>query len=142
MARSSTRWTIATALVAAFALLAVADQPRAETALPAQTNREGQVTVKVTPQAVAATAPAWRFEVVLDTHSVTLAQDMRAIAHLKDANGAAHAALAWEGDPPGGHHRKGILVFAPIAPMPARLLLTLGPIGAVGERFFVWTVGP
>ncbi len=119
----------------------VAGMPaRAQQAKPpaSQTNREGPVTVKVTPLALSA-AEAWRFEVVLDTHSAPLNQDMRAAAALA-ADGAERAPAAWEGDPPGGHHRKGVLRFEPIIPAPASVTLKIRGVGGVAERSFAWPV--
>lgn len=110
--------------------------------LATQTNREGVVTIKVTPQAVSASAASWRFEVVLDTHSASLTQDLRDVAVLSDGAGGEYPPTAWEGDPPGGHHRKGVLVFAPISPMPVSLTLKIRGIAGVPERIFAWTVSP
>lgn len=131
------------AAIAAFTLIAVmgaeAQAPKS-TQLTPQTNRAGMVTVKVTPQALSSAAPL-RFEVVLDTHSVELTQDMREIAALSDGV-REYKPTAWDGSPPGGHHRKGVLVFAPVSPMPASLTLTIRDIAGVPERRFTWTVSP
>lgn len=107
--------------------------------LAAQTNREGMVTIKVTPQVFSGTT--LRFEVILDTHSVALSQDMREVAVLS-GGGNEYQPTAWEGDPPGGHHRKGVLVFAPISPMPASLTLKIRGVAGVPERVFTWAVSP
>jgi hypothetical protein len=119
-----------------------AAQPLKAAELATQTNREGMVTIKVTPQALFASATELRFEVVLDTHSVALAQDMRDVAVLSGGAGSEYKPTAWDGDPPGGHHRKGMLVFAPVSPMPASLTLTIRGIGGVPERIFTWSVSP
>lgn len=105
--------------------------------LATQTNREGMVTIKVTPQAFSEASPL-RFDVVLDTHSVPLNHDMREIAVLDSGGGSEYKATAWNGDPPGGHHRKGVLVFAPINPMPASLTLKIRGVAGVSERIFTW----
>lgn len=110
--------------------------------LETQTNRQGGVTIQVTPQALSASASAWRFEVVLDTHSAALTQDLRDVAVLSGDAGGENKPIAWEGDPPGGHHRKGVLVFASISPMPALLTLRIRGIAGVPERIFSWTVSP
>jgi hypothetical protein len=44
----------------------------------------------------------------------------------------------WTGDPPGGHHRKGVLQFAPPAEPPAAVELQLSGIGGVATRSFRW----
>lgn len=110
--------------------------------LATQTNRQGGVTIQVTPQTLSASASAWRFEVVLDTHSAALTQDLLDVPVLIGAPGDEYKPIAWEGDPPGGHHRKGMLVFAPISPMPALLILKIRGIAGVPERIFTWTMSP
>lgn len=59
---------------------------------------------------------------------------------LVDASGKQYRPLAWEGDPPGGHHRKGVLVFESIDPPPRSVTLKLRRIGSVPERSFTWTL--
>ncbi|OHC74955.1 MAG: hypothetical protein A3G18_01365 [Rhodospirillales bacterium RIFCSPLOWO2_12_FULL_58_28] len=104
-------------------------------------NREGRVTVKVTPQMLSASAKLWQFQVVLDTHSVALDQDMLAVAVLVDSAGGEHKPAAWDGDPPGGHHRQGLLTFKPTAPVPSTVLLKIRTVGGVVERSFTWKLG-
>lgn len=117
--------------------LAVWGKPAvAETALQAQVNSEGGVTVTVTPQDLAADQP-WRFLVDLSTHSVTLDQDVAASAVLVTVGVQEAPAEQWIGDPPGGHHRKGTLVFSPPSPLPQTVTLKIRGIGAA-ERVFVW----
>lgn len=105
-------------------------------ALPAQTSRAAGVTVKVTPKDLAADAQRWRFEVVFDTHSVDLSHDLLKSAALIDAAGRSYAPLAWEGDPPGGHHRKGVLSFEPLKGAD-EVRLQIRDVG-VPEREFRW----
>lgn len=105
-------------------------------ALAAQTSRAGGVTVKVTPTNLAADAQRWQFEVVFDTHSVDLSHDLLKSAALIDAAGRRHAPLAWEGDPPGGHHRKGVLSFDPLKGAD-EVRLQIRDVG-VPEREFRW----
>lgn len=109
--------------------------------LPSQKNDAGQVTVTVTPLAVSNTANTWRFEVQLNTHVAPLTQDMTAVATLNDGKGNSEQPSAWEGDPPGGHHRKGVLVFRPISPMPDSITLNIRQVAAVPERSFTWNLG-
>lgn len=142
------RLRFALVIFAALALLAFDLAPRAEAqalktvGLEVQTNRQGVVTIKVTPRVVSASAAAWRFEVVLDTHSAALTQEMRDVAVLSGDAGGEYQPTAWEGDPPGGHHREGVLVFAPISPMPTSLTLKIRGVAGVPERIFTWTVSP
>jgi hypothetical protein len=106
--------------------------------LPAIENNEGQVRVSVTPQSLSKTADAWRFTVQLNTHVTPITQDMVAVASLSDGKGAGEKPTAWEGDPPGGHHRKGVLVFKPIKPAPATITLHIRQVGGVADRIFTW----
>jgi hypothetical protein len=107
-----------------------------EAALPAQVSNEGMVSVKVTPLALADGQP-WRFEVRLNTHSVALDQDMAAHAVLMVGEGQEVKAEEWDGDPPGGHHRSGVLVFTAPVPGPQTVTLKIRGVG-VAERTFVW----
>ena len=53
---------------------------------------------------------------------------------------AGERPMAWEGDPPGGHHRKGVLVFKPLDPMPATITLDVREVGGVADRTFTWNL--
>ena len=108
-----------------------------------RTSSEGGVTVAVTPLPTAggvrtrrpggapgagpprATAADrdWEFTVALDTHSQDLNDDLVAVSVLL-VNGAEVKPKAWTGAAAGGHHREGVLVFAPLA----------GPTGTVELR--------
>lgn len=111
-------------------------------ALAAQQSTAGMVTVKVTPLDVSSDAIPWRFEILLSTHVVPLTQDLAAVSTLSGNPGTVARALTWEGDPPGGHHRKGILSFKPLDPRPNAITLTIRGIGSVAERRFVWNLSP
>lgn len=117
-----------------------ADGSELAVALQAQVNKEGQVTVMVKPLMLSATADTWRFEVQFDTHVTPLNQDLLQAALLTDAKGHDERPSAWEGDPAGGHHRKGVLVFKPIVPTPASVTLKIDQVGSVPERLFTWTL--
>jgi hypothetical protein len=123
----------------ALAFLASVPTAIAGKALPAQTSREGAVTVKVTPLELSAQSAAWRFEVVFDTHVAELNHDVVAVASLI-AGGEQRQPVAWDGDKPGGHHRKGVLSFDAINPAPSSVTLTIRGVGGVPERRFNWTV--
>jgi hypothetical protein len=99
---------------------------------------QGQVRVAVTPRDLSKTADAWRFEVRFNTHTTPITQDMVAVASLSGGNGASEKPAAWEGDPPGGHHRRGVLVFKPIDPLPATITLHIREVGGVADRVFTW----
>lgn len=56
-----------------------------------------------------------RFQIRMNTHSVNLGYDLVAVALLEDDQGRKYRPLTWDGSPPGGHHRSGILEFPAIA---------------------------
>ena len=107
-------------------------------ALAAQVSDAEMVKVRVMLLDVSSAATVWRFEVVFDTHTAELNHDVAAIAVLIDAAGREQKPIAWEGDRPGGHHRKGMLMFKPLNPAPATLTLKLRQVGPVPERSFTW----
>jgi hypothetical protein len=105
-----------------------------------QTSREGAVTVKVAPRGLAPGAQSWDFAVTLETHTQPLTQDMVSAATLLDAAGNVHVPLGWEGYPPGGHHRKGVLRFQPPVNPSGLIELHISGVGGVSERVFRWRI--
>lgn len=101
------------------------------------TDSQGIVAVTVTPLELSATASEWKFGIVLDTHSGSLDQDMLASAVLVDNNNTVYRPTNWNGAPPGGHHREGVLTFMPSASAPQRIQLKILNI-EVPERNFAW----
>ena len=95
------------------------------------------VTVTVTPSDLGVESKEWKFDVVLNTHSVELDQDMTEVAALVDNSGNEYKPLRWEGAPAGGHHREGVLVFSPITPTPKSVELKITGI-ADAVRTFNW----
>ena len=106
--------------------------------LATQTGSARGVTVKVTPQNVANDANTWDFAIVLDTHSADLNDDLVKSSLLLDGAGGRHAPLAWDGAPPGGHHREGVLRFKPISPRPQAIELQISRAGEDAPRSFRW----
>lgn len=136
--------TIIFAGVVAFTILAVWIIAAKKNTAPAQpstyqtqTKEGGNVTVIVTPTAIAAGKPA-TFQMVFDTHSVDLDFDVAAAAELRDEQGNSYGTATWKGDPPGGHHRKGILTFLTPLKQISSPSLILKDIAGVKERTFVW----
>lgn len=125
--------SLATTALALFAIGTAGAAP-----LPAQTNSAAGVTIQATPLALA--GPRWEFEIVLTTHSGALDDDLAKSASLAADGGAGAAPLAWRGDPPGGHHRKGVLEFAPLAPRPASIELRIRRAGETAPRVFRWNL--
>ena len=127
------RMTIVAAFVAGV-LAALSAFAQMET----RTNTSGGVTVKVTPKVLAADAPTWEFAVVLDTHSQDLADDLTKAAAIVTPDGARYSPVAWDGAPPGGHHREGVLRFHPVTPTPSTVELQIQRAGESAPRVFRW----
>lgn len=105
------------ALPLLIALLVLLPAAAADMDYASQTDRAGGVTIKVTPH-LSPLGESWDFEVELTTHTVPLEHDMVSAVILTDGAGTAQPAVTWDGDPPGGHHRKGRLRFRPLAELP------------------------
>lgn len=99
---------------------------------------QSAVTVKVTPRVMQ--GDIWEFEVVFDTHSQELKDDLLKTAVLVPAGGSAVSPLDWKGDPPSGHHRKGVLRFNAVKPMPASVELRIDRPGEQKPRSFRWSL--
>ena len=104
--------------------------------LPTQTSCQSGVTVIVTPRNLAAST--WEFDVVFDTHSQELTDDLGKAAVLVSDGRASHSPLKWQGDPPGGHHRQGVLQFKSVSPLPASIELQIKRSGETAPRSFRW----
>lgn len=120
--------------------LALAASAGAAAGLETRSASAAGVTVRVTPTQVTPGAATWEFEVVLDTHSQDLSDDLVGNSVLLDAKGARHAPLAWDGAGPGGHHRKGVLRFKALQPAPQAIELQIRRPGENAPRSFRWTL--
>lgn len=116
-------------------VIAQSDPVAKKSNLEIQTDNDGEVEIVITPKIY---DKEWFFEIALNTHSEELTVDIMKAMILLDDKGREYAPLAWNGDPPGGHHRSGILRFAPISPQPASIILKIIGVGGVGERNFFW----
>lgn len=123
-------------LLPAFVALLASGGAAAAANLPAQSSTQAGVTVKATPRTLS--AAAWEFEIVFDTHSQDLRDDLVKSAKLVADGGASYAPTAWQGDPPGGHHREGVLRFKPISPQPQAIELQIQRAGEAAARSFRW----
>ncbi|OGY97424.1 MAG: hypothetical protein A2128_00110 [Candidatus Liptonbacteria bacterium GWC1_60_9] len=103
--------------------------------LESQTNNEGAATISVAPRKSA--NDGWEVEITLDTHSVELNDDLTKVAVLIVDN-ESYYPITWNGDPPGGHHREGVLIFDTINPTPPSVELKIKGVGGVPERSFKW----
>jgi hypothetical protein len=129
-------------LAAFFAAAGCGDDQQIQTAgssaLGTQTQETGGVTVKATPQNLGEPGSEWAFQVVMDTHSGDLSQDLVQVSTMI-ADGKEYAPLSWEGAPPGGHHREGVLKFPAAAPRSRSVELVIREDGAAGWNF-TWTL--
>ena len=98
----------------------------------------GGVSISVKPADVSASASTWRFEVALNTHMGSLDDDLAKTAVLIHGAGKPHAAAGWQGDPGGGHHRRGVLLFKPLSPQPKAIELDIRRAGEAAPRQFRW----
>ena len=121
-------------LSAALAASSAAANPN----LPAQTSSAREVTIKVTPKNLASNAGSWEFAIVFDTHSQDLSDDLVKSSLLLDGAGGQHSPTAWDGAPPDGHHREGVLRFKPISPRPQSIELRITRPGEDAPRSFRW----
>lgn len=101
-----------------------------------QVNNEGEVSVSVFPKNIINNV--WEFEVELNTHSVELSEDLTQVSVLINSEGEEEKPIGWEGDPPAGHHRKGVLKFNALFSQPAFIILKIREVGGVKERIFQW----
>ena len=106
--------------------------------LEQQTSQANGVSISVKPTDVSAASTIWKFQVALNTHSGALEDDLAHSATLADAAGKQHAAAGWDGDPTGGHHRKGVLEFKALSPRPAALDLRILRPGETAPRTYHW----
>ena len=118
----------------------VVNQVSEQTILQTQTLTDGNVTYKVTPKDLTTRAATWDFEIILDTHTGSLDQDLVATLRLVDNKGSEYKSTQWEGASPGGHHREGTLKFSPLTPRPAFIELTVQTTDNTKEISLRWNL--
>lgn len=107
--------------------------------LASQSSENGGVTIAVKPLDVSAGAATWSFQVSLSTHSQDLGDDLVRTAFIVNRAGKKNELpTGWEGDAPGGHHRKGVLSFNALTPLPAAIELRIQRAGENAPRMFRW----
>jgi hypothetical protein len=104
-----------------------------------QTSSQNMVTVDVTPFNFEFGKEV-EFEVSLNTHSVELGFDLAQISTLSDNLGNNYDPIAWNGSPPGGHHRNGTLTFPELNENAESMVLVMKGIADVPERKFEWSL--
>ena len=115
-------------------------------ALPAagyehQSSRQNMVSVDVVPIALALGKPV-KFEIRMNTHSVSLDQNIVGISILKDDLGQEYLPVNWNGSPASGHHRSGVLEFPLLKGNPGSVTLIIQNIANIPERTFKWRIAP
>ncbi len=114
-------------------------QPSGPAKLAAVSSDAGGVRIVVTPKVVAAKSP-WEFDVVMDTHTEPLNDDLTKTTVLVVDGGQKYMPLAWEGEKPGGHHRKGVLRFPAPSEQVKSFELQIQGSGADAQRIFKWNM--
>ena len=109
----------------------------AESAYAPQVSNEREIKITATLQNIPNEAKTLDFEVVLETHTKALNDDL-AKSSVLIADEKQYLPLGWKGAPPGGHHRKGVLRFKAIAPQPAAVELQIRLAGDPSPRSFKW----
>lgn len=125
-------------LLCAGSLFLPAHELSAASAFQPRTNDSSGVRIVVTPRALTPGATIWEFDVMFDTHTKPLNDDLVAVSALVDEQGRSIRPISWQGDAPGGHHRKGILKFSSLAGNPTALELQMKGVGGVDLRTFRW----
>jgi hypothetical protein len=130
-------WIIAATLGAVIAPSAALAQTSADATATRSSSDKG-VTVKVTPRLIGSTDKLWEFDVVLDSHSADLSDDLTQSASLTTNDGRTLQPVSWKGAPAGGHHSEGVLAFEVPAPRPDTIELRIVRQGESAARIFRW----
>lgn len=105
-----------------------------------RTDSQGEVTVTVEPVNVSEKSGDWKFKITTDTHSTELDYDPRESVVLINANGGEIKPTSYEGDPPGGHHRTGAVLFPHLDPYPQTITVVVKGVGGIERRTFSWNL--
>ncbi len=104
-----------------------------------KSNKQNSVRVDVRPVQLLPGKPA-KFEIRMNTHSGDLSQDLVAACTLKDNSGREYHPTSWDGSPPGGHHRSGVLEFSELGEGAESITLVIREVANVPERIFNWSI--
>jgi hypothetical protein len=110
-----------------------------ETDPSAQVSRQDGVTMTVVAPVFSGEAATWDFSITLESHVQSLDDELTTSSTLV-GDGKPYRPAGWIGDPPGGHHRKGLLRFKPVTPLPQTMELQVRRQGEPGPRIFRWKV--
>lgn len=101
-------------------------------------DNQGTISISVTPLNIQENLSTWNFEIILDTHTGSIDTNLVADSELIDDQENITKPASWEGDPPGGHHRKGILKFNSVSSKPKSLELKIINVDGIPQRVFKW----
>ena len=104
----------------------------------ARSNDTAGVSIEIKPKTIEPSATVWEFDVTMNTHVKPLTEDLTAVSVLVKDNGERVKPIAWRGDKPGGHHRKGVLQFPASADTPTTFELQMAGVGGAELRTFRW----
>jgi hypothetical protein len=104
-----------------------------------KSNKQNSVRVDVRPVQLLPGKLA-KFEIRMNTHSGDLSQDLVAACTLKDNSGREYHPTSWDGSPPGGHHRSGVLEFSELGEGAESITLVIREVANVPERVFNWSI--
>ena len=138
------------AVATSFGVTALSSQPAgsvvAEKSLPDETielsarnNSENRVSIDAKPVEFTFSEPV-TIAMALNTHSGSLEYDLSEISTLICDKGFEFEPLRWEGSPPGGHHRRGMLIFPEFDHQISHMKLVVEGVYGVPERVFEWTI--
>lgn len=130
-------WILAATLGGVAAPLTALAQTSTEATATRSSSDRG-VTVKVTPKLIGSSGNRWEFNIVLETHSADLSDDLTQIATLTTNDGRTLKPTGWVGAGPTGHHREGVLAFDVAAPRPSAVELKIARPGESAPRIFRW----
>jgi len=146
-------------VIAAFASIAIANQPAASNnlngnnvstaapsttpinsniALTAKNISQNGLTIVATPQSFTY-GDKVQIALSLDAHSEDLSFDLTKVSTLEDSNGTTYAPIEWRGNPPGGHHISGTLTFPTLNGEPSFITLILKNVYGLSWDF-KWTI--
>ena len=100
--------------------------------LATKTDDSGQVFVDAKP--LKTEGKNLQFEITVTTHSVDLSEDLSSVSKLI-VDGLEATPIRWDGDPPGGHHREGTLLFEGNFINPKSVKLIIESIGGEKKEF-------
>ncbi len=110
-----------------------------QTELPSKTNNENRVSIEVKPLDFSFDKEV-KFEIAINTHWGSLDFNLTEISILEDDKGNKYLPVEWKGSPPGGHHRRGILIFPKLEDKTSYIKLVIKDVYNVPERVFTWNI--